>query len=310
MQPFNHRRRLATWLALFLALFAASTATADPIQTYVALGDALAFGQTTTSPQPSYGNQGYVQQLANALGANNNGIVPNVINLALSGETSSSYFTADNSNGARPAGAQANLNYGGDTSLAQRDILAGVLAAEHAAGRVITTVSFALGQGDFLALSKTSAFQSATLSQQESMIDQLIGTLKTNYTTALTQIRGALPDAKILLPSYYNPYGYLGPGDANNVLTGYFVNSQLKLVQSLSQPFNASAVDLATPFVGNELQLTNVASGNPLPNAQGYAAIANQIIAVADAPEPATLSMLVVGGIGVAGWRQVRRRVA
>jgi hypothetical protein len=139
------------------------------------------------------------------------------------------------------------------------------------------------------------------------MINQLITNLKTNYTTALTQIRGALPDAKILLPSYYNPYGYLAPDNTQNVLTGYFVNSQLQLVQSLSQQFNAGAVDLATPFAGHELQLTNIGSGNPLPNAQGYNAIASQVIAVAEAPEPASLSLLAVGIVGTAGWRRLRR---
>ena len=310
MLSFNLSRRPACWLSLILILSAANSAKADPIQTYVALGDNLAFGQTTIPPQPSYGDQGYVHLLANALGANNNGIVPNVINLAIPGEMSSSYFTADNSNGFRSAGAQANLNYGGDTSLAQRNILAGVIAAEHAAGRVISTVSFALGAEDFAALQRTSAFQGATLSQQEAMINQLVASLKTNYTTALTQIRGALPDAKVLLPSYYNPYGYLGSGNTQNVLTGYFVNSQLQLVQSLSQQFNAGAVDLATPFVGHELQLTNVGSGNPLPNAQGYAAIASQVIAVAEAPEPASLSLFAIGATAAAGWRLGRRRVA
>jgi lysophospholipase L1-like esterase len=293
-------------VALFVA--AVGTCHADPIQTYIALGDALAFGQSTSTPQASYGNQGYVQQFANYLGSLDNGIAPNVINLAIPGETSASYFSADNSTAARQAGAQANLNYGGDSTLAQRNFLAGVAAAEHAAGRTVSTVSFALGLGDFQALSNTPAFQNATIAQQEAMVDQLIATLKSNYTTALSQIRGVLPNASLYLPSYYNPYGYLSPTDPQNVLTGYFVGSQLQLIQSLSQQFNANVVNLEAAFAGHELQLTNVASGNIYPNAQGYSAIANQVISVAETPEPGSMALMAIGAAAVAGWSRVRRR--
>src|ERR1700722_416642 len=168
MRPAFNLRTAGPWLAAALLLFFAGFSRADPIQTYVALGDALAFGSTTATPQPSYGNQGYVQQFANFLGTQNNGVVPNVINLAVSGETSATYFSADNSGGTdRQTGATANLNYGGDTTLAQRNILAGVIAAEHAAGRNITTVSFALGLGDYLSLTNSSSFSQLSLAQQQ-----------------------------------------------------------------------------------------------------------------------------------------------
>jgi hypothetical protein len=297
----------AVLTAAFLCLLAADVAHADPIQTYVALGDSLAFGSSSMSPQPSYGVQGYVQQFANFLGTQNNGVAPNVINLAVPNETSSTYFSADQaSDPTRQTGA--NLNYGGDSTLAQRNILAGVLAAEHAAGRDVTTVSFALGGGDYAALSSSQAFTQANMSQKEAMVQQLLSSLQANYQTALTQIRGALPNAKIYLPSYYNPYGYLGPNDPTNQLYSEFVNGQLQLVQTLSSQFNASTVDLTTPFVGHELQYTNVASGNPLPNSEGFAAITNQLVSVAEAPEPGTLSLMALGAIGTAGLGWLRRR--
>jgi lysophospholipase L1-like esterase len=311
MRLTDNLRTAGPSLAVLVLLIAADASRADPIQTYVALGDALAFGSSSSTPQASYGVQGYVQQFATYLGTQNGGVAPNVINLAIPGETSSSYFTADNSTGtSRQTGVAANLNYGGDTSLAQRDILAGVIAAEHAAGRDITTVSFALGGGDYSALTSSTAFTQATTSQKETMIQQLLTTLQTNYSTALTQIRGALPNANIYLPSYYNPYGYLGSNNLTNQLTSLFVNGQLQIIQNLSSQFNASPVNLTTVFGSNELQDTNVLSGNPLPTAQGYTAIANQLIAVAETPEPGTLSLLAFGAIGCAGCGWVRRRAA
>jgi lysophospholipase L1-like esterase len=311
MRATNILRGTGVRLAAFILLVACGSSRADPIQTYVALGDTLAFGSSSATPQPSYGVQGYVQQFANYLGTQNGGVAPNVINLAIPGESSSSFFTADNSAGSsRQAGVAANLNYGGDTTLAQRDILAGVIAAENAAGRTITTVSFALGGGDYTSLTSSTAFMQATTSAKEAMIQQLLTTLQSNYVTALTQIRGALPNAKIYLPSYYDPYGYLGSNNLTNQLMSQFVNGQLQLIQNLSSQFNTSTVNLEAVFAGNALQLTNVASGNILPNSQGYSAIANQLISVSETPEPGTLSLLALGAIGCVGRGWLRRRAA
>src|SRR4051812_38246610 len=108
MAQSNGMRGARVWLAALVIGAATPAAKADPIQTYVALGDALAFGQSAATPQQSYGDQGYVQQFANSLASHNNGVIPNVINLALPGETSSTYFSAANSDPSCSAGASAN----------------------------------------------------------------------------------------------------------------------------------------------------------------------------------------------------------
>ena len=77
--------------ALLVILFAAP-AMAGPIETYLALGDSIAFGQTNIIPV-SLGDQGYVTLYADFLAKQNAGVRPNVVNLAFPGETSTSFFT-------------------------------------------------------------------------------------------------------------------------------------------------------------------------------------------------------------------------
>jgi hypothetical protein len=294
-------------LAASIVCFAAGSLRADPIQTYVALGDALAFGQSTPTPQASFGDQGYVRQFANFLATKNNGIAPNVINLALPGETSSTYFTPDGS-ASRTAGAAANLNYGGDAALSQTSFLAGVAAAERAAGRTITTVTFALGLGDYLSLTGSSGFSQMTLAQQQASIQQMLTTLQSNYVSALNQIRGVLPNAKLYLLNYYNPYASLGPNNVNNQLFTTFVNGQNQIIHSLAPQYNANLVDLLSSVSSNPANFNSSGPGFPFPTAAGFTAIGNSVVSVADAPEPGSLPLLAVGALGFAGTSWLRRR--
>ena len=78
--------------ALFMMACVHPSAAA-PVQTYLALGDSIAFGETDVIPL-SFGDQGYVKPFADFLATQNGGARPNVINLAFPGETSSSFFTA------------------------------------------------------------------------------------------------------------------------------------------------------------------------------------------------------------------------
>ena len=76
-----------------LTLFLASLCRADSMETYLALGDSIAFGVTDVTPI-SFGDQGYVRLYADFLATQGGGLRPRVINLAIPGETSSSFFTA------------------------------------------------------------------------------------------------------------------------------------------------------------------------------------------------------------------------
>ena len=62
--------------------------------------------------------------------------------------------------------------------------------------------------------------------------------------------------------------------------------------------FGAIAVDLEPPFLGHELQLTNIASGDVHPNQAGYAAIA--AVLAGSVPEPISIALLLTGLTGVA----------
>jgi hypothetical protein len=310
MRPASTIRTAGPRLAVILLVVTVGTAKADPIQTYLALGDAVAFGQSGPL-QPSLGNQGYVSQFATFLGTQNNGVAPNVINLAIAGESSATYFSGDNPSGSsRAAGATANLNYGGDTGLSQRSFLAGVSAAERAAGRTISNVTFALGLGDYLATTNTPGFAALPLAQQQAAVQQMLTALQSNYTTALTQIRGVLPNAQIYLPTYYNPYASNGPGDPTNQLVSTFVTGQEQLIQSLAPQFNAKIVNLSSALTSPSDFSSSGTGGFPLPTTAGYAAIANQLVSVAEAPEPGTFTLLAFGAVGLAGRGWLRRRSA
>ena len=141
----NETKRHAIVRAILMLLLA-SLSRADPIGTYLALGDSIAFGVTNVTPV-SFGDQGYVSLYADFLATQAMAIRPHVVNLAIPGETSTGFFTAVSPLGLPPHDllASVNLNYHGDGSLSQDVLLLNTLAAEGAAGRAITNVSFAIG---------------------------------------------------------------------------------------------------------------------------------------------------------------------
>ena len=84
---------LATVLSLVASLWAVSSqAVAAPMQTYIAIGDSVAFGETNFTGDPSYGDRGYVLPYSNYLTAQNQDRPPIVINLGVDGETTSTFF--------------------------------------------------------------------------------------------------------------------------------------------------------------------------------------------------------------------------
>lgn len=294
---------------IILALFLATVTRADPIKTYLALGDSIAFGVTDFTPV-SFGDQGYVSLYADFLATQANGIRPNVVNLAVPGETSTGFFTAVSPDGLPPHDllTSVNLNYHGDASLSQDALLLTTLAAEAAAGRSITDVSFAIGSNDvtaFLALHPD--FLSLPADEQQELISAFFDVLAGNYLSVLSQVRAALPDARILLLNYYNPFGGFPPDDPFNIANTIFDQGQTSLITDLAGPFHASVVDINTPFRGHENELTFIASGGVHPTPLGYAVIEQQM-ALATTPEPSSFVLFgaCLGALAIVGRRRPR----
>jgi lysophospholipase L1-like esterase len=292
----NESKVLTRIALVSLSLFSAAVSRADPIETYLALGDSIAFGVTNVFPV-SFGDQGYVSLYADFLATQANGIRPHVVNLAIPGETSTSFFTAVSPPGYAPHDllASVNLNYQGAAFLSQDALLLNTLAAEAATGRAIRNVSFAIGDNDLLAFEALHPdFFSLPSAQQQQLISAFFAVLSDNYVLVLSQVRSALPDARILLLNYYNPLGRFPPDDPFNIANMIFDQGQTSLITGLAGPFHASVVDINTAFRGHENELTYIASGDGHPTPQGYAVIAQQM-ASATVLEPASVTLLAAG---------------
>jgi lysophospholipase L1-like esterase len=230
---------------------------------------------------PSFGDQGYVSGYADWLAARFDGRRPRVVNLAISGETSSSFFT-----GVVPPwwwgrGTLANLNYS-DPGAVQFDAFLEVLQAEKAARRQVKAVSFALGANDVFALTWSPEWN-APGADQLALLEGVLAEIDANYRRFLTVARAELPQAKVLLPNYYNPYEVLGPADPTNFLYTYVVLRHDAMLQRLEEEFNkARRVDVYSAFLGHALDYTYIGFGNIHPNAAGYAVIAQAMIAASE----------------------------
>src|SRR3981189_3098459 len=85
MTPRTDNRSRCAVFVFFLAILFAAPAIAGPLETYLALGDSIAFGQTDIIPV-SLGDQDYVTLYADFLAKQNAGVRPNVANLAFPGD--------------------------------------------------------------------------------------------------------------------------------------------------------------------------------------------------------------------------------
>jgi lysophospholipase L1-like esterase len=263
---------------------------------YLALGDSVTFGidpSTPASLTPSFADQGFVRPFADSLASRNGGIRPGVLNLGISGELSTSFFT-----GIIPPGwttvPELNLNYSSSLSTPQNALMISSIKAIHAAGNSVGYASFLIGSNDIFYLVGTPAFQNASAADQQAMIAATFGTIQSNYLTVLGELKMLAPEATILLPGYYNPFPSFAPEHA-------FYDSLLAvfnpLVKADAAAFGAKFVDLAPLFAGRELELTNIGSGDVHPDQAGYAVIAGALAQAV--PEPSSLSMLAVGLVGL-----------
>ncbi|MGI4876428.1 MAG: GDSL-type esterase/lipase family protein [Janthinobacterium lividum] len=309
---------------VLLATIAALLSTTTPsyaASVYVALGDSISFGETDLSYVPSDGDRGYVSQFADTLAFSDGGVRPDVVNLAIDGETAASFQSNVGrtppvvGRGDVPLQAE-NLNYAG-SMVAQGMLFASKVADEKAAGNSIDNVTITLGFNELAAL--------ASLSPSDALaaITPTIANYRTNYAEVLTQVRTLLPTANLYLLGYFNPF----PADPSSPGAPIFNTGGMALnatVQSLAGEFGARFVDTVTPFLGNEAAYTyldeqshgaTVAGpfggvlpiGNVHPNTAGYTAIAGVVSAAGAVPEPTVWLTLIIG-FGVVGSVQRRAR--
>ncbi len=254
------------------------------------------------------------------------GVTPSVVNLAIDGETSTSFRTDAGRTppvvGRTDVPLQVeNTNYDPSALVSQETRLAQVASAEKAAGNTITDITITLGFNDVAALA------SLTPSAALAAIPVTLANFTASYAQDLTEIRSLAPAAHIFLLGYYNPF----PADPSSPAAPIFNTAGMQLngdIRSLAAEFGATYVDTAPAFVGKEAAYTYLAAdpagssvpnpyggvlpiGNVHPNAAGYSAIAQEVGAAA-VPEPSAWSMMLLGtallGAAMRGFRPVMRR--
>lgn len=290
--------RMNAWNGVVVLVSVAGSAWAGPQETYISLGDSLAYGMTTyaNAAIPTFGDRGYVSRYANYLGTQNGGVRPTVVNLAIIGETSSSY--SDTSNGYRVT----NLNYFG-SGLSQAQMFAARVAAETGAGHVVTHVSVSIGPDDLLDVTDQPGFFGLPVDQQQALLGAAINALATNYAGILGQVRALVPSAELVIVGDYNPYAAV-PGSPFYDAAPAAVQAINGVAAGLAATFNGRFVDTYSLFLGHEAEYTHILDDAPAgtnihPNELGYDVIAGAMI-----PAPGTLVLLACGTM--AGMRRRR----
>jgi lysophospholipase L1-like esterase len=298
------RTGLGAVVLVFCAVASGATARANSLQTYLALGDSLAFGETDFTHNPSAGDRGYVGLYADALAKANGGVRPAVINLGVDAETTTTFFhggpPGNGTLSGQPA-PQLNLNYP-NPAPTQNALMLSTINAQELAGHTISTVTVQLGANDLFTVVNQPNFFSLTPGQQQAAVAQALTTVGANDTVLLSELRGLLPHTNILMMGYYNPFN-ADPTSPMGQIADPAIKALNGVIAQEAVAFGAHYVDLYNPLKGHELADTFIANGNVHPNAAGYALIATQVEAV---PEPSTLFLVAAGAAVLWLWRSWR----
>ncbi|MEZ6317572.1 MAG: SGNH/GDSL hydrolase family protein [Phycisphaerales bacterium] len=298
--------------ALIVGVVVAVAGVARAESTYLALGDSLGWGYSrfALDIQPNGGDQGYVSLYADYLATQHAGVRPNLVNLSIPQETSSSFFTGGQ------LGTLLNSHYPLVSPPTQHQLMLDTIADQHAMGNTIDHVTVQLGVNDFLDLA-TPDFLTLPSDQQFGQILVVFDRMIDNLTIVLDDLGTLAPEADVRVMGYYNPYGLfldhpeLDPSaDGTGVAIAQIADPISML---LNDVLGALAADRGVAFVpvfdrfdGREAELTRITTldlGNPNihPTDAGYAEMAAALIAV---PAPGEGGLLVLAGVLAARRRR------
>ena len=251
---------------------------------YIALGDSYAYGYTTQGGTPTgFGDIGYVKLFANALAASNDGVRPTVLNLAIPGETTTTYLRPGNGTPALPY----NQNYAATDSPSQSTLLAQRVAALQADSDPIGWITLQIGGDDLLHLLVDPAFRAANSDERQTLIAATLETFQTNLRAILAQIRTLAPQAKLFVLGYPDPFEGLGIANPLSGISTPLAQQVNSILLQAASDVSGIYVDVFTPFVGHEATLTLITttqdppgSGIPdfHPSAAGYTKIAERLV--------------------------------
>lgn len=245
-----------------------------PTETYLALGDSLAFGYTIAADtQPSLGDQGYVRPFADWLGTQHGGVRPYVLNLAVPAETARTFFHGGQ------LGEFLNQNYTHPVGQTQFKLMIQQVQRARQARRPVTTVTVQLGANDMTQL-LTPGFSQLSPAEQQRRIHTALRQLGSAERRLLHKLHALLPHAKLYVVGYYNPLEAL-PSDPHATEFHTFLPELNGTLSSEAGRSHAQFVDLSAVFAGHEGEWTYITQlGYPdgiHPNAEGYAAIAGAL---------------------------------